>query len=232
MRSLLISAAVLLAATLAAGANVSSLGYSEETVVIGPGADACAEGVLTANHDGSFENGYAWRTGGVVAPYYGSFGEAYDLGTGVVYCGAYWLSTLPGYIQGHTADCYVWEGGVGSMPDAVLGVVTGVAFDGIPYWPEVGQFDVDLNIAVSGPFTVGYWGNWPGMGCDWFCVADLNGLQGYPWTCIAPGIGYPTGWNDPSIVWGPTRSMGCASYFGQASPVEAGTWGAIKQVFR
>jgi hypothetical protein len=232
MRKLLLWIAILCAVTLTAAADPSSLGYSAETVVLGPGPDACAAGVLVANHNGTFENGYAWRTGGEAPPYYGAFGEGYDLGAGTVYCGAYWLSTLPGYFFGQTADCYVWEGGAGSAPGAVLGVVTGVQFDAIPVWPEIGQFDVDLNIAVSGPFTVGYWGNWPGTLNAWFCAADTDGPGGAPWTCIAPEIGYPTGWSDPSIVWGATQSMGCAAYFEQATPVEAETWGTLKSLFR
>jgi hypothetical protein len=232
MRELVIWIAILCVVPLTTADDKASLGYGTETVILGPGPDACAAGTLFATHDGTFENGYAWRNGGVVPPYYGAFGEGYDLGEGIVYCGAYWLSTLPGYFYDQTADCYVWEGGVDTAPDAVLGVVTGVAFGNIPNWPAIGQNDVDLNIWVHGPFTIGYWGNWPGALCGWFCAADLNGPAGHPWTCIAPGIGYPTGWADPSIVWGATRSMGCGGYFEQGIPVEPATWGALKSLFR
>jgi hypothetical protein len=228
-----LSAALWLAASTTGASNFASLGYSDETTVVGPGADACAEGTLIYHHDGSFENGYAFDYGGVVPPYYGAFGEGYDLGPGVVTCGAYWLSTLPGYLLGHTTDCYVWEGGVEAPPDAVLGVVTGVLFSNIPNWPAIGQNDVDLNIWVPGAFTVGSWGNWPGGGePDYFWAADLNGEQGHPWCCIAPDIGWPTGWMDPSDIWDPTRSMGIGVYFEQATPVEAPTWGAVKALFR
>jgi hypothetical protein len=211
--------------------NPASLGYSDETVIVGSDPDACAGGVLTYNHDGSFENAYAWRYGGVVPPYYGALGEAYDLGGGTVVCGAYWLSTLPDHMLDPPSDCYVWEGGVGSAPGAVLGVVIGVEFPGIPNWPTVRQFDVDLNISVTGPFTVGYWPESPGGHSGYFCGADLNGMGGHPWTCIAPGIGYPSGWQDPSVVWGPTRSMGCGVYFEQTTPVGTQTWGTIKALF-
>jgi hypothetical protein len=52
--------AVLSVAVLPASASDAvSLGFSDETVIIGPGSDACASGVLIYNHDGSFENGYA-----------------------------------------------------------------------------------------------------------------------------------------------------------------------------
>jgi hypothetical protein len=189
--------------------------------------------LLVATHDGTFENGYAWEGSlGVVPPYYGAFGEGYDMGEGLVFCGAYWVSTAPFYWYGQTADCYIWEGGVNTPPGAVLGVVTGVVFDNVPLWPGIGQNDVELNIWVHGPFTVGYWGNWPGTMCGFFCAADTDGAQGHPWTCIGPGVGYPSGWQDPSIVWGPTRSMGCGAYFEQGTPVESATWGAVKTLFR
>jgi hypothetical protein len=91
-----------------------------------------------------------------------------------------------------------------------------------------------MGIAVTGPFTVGFWGNWPGVLCGYFCAADLNGFGGYPWTNVAPGIGYPTGWNDPSIIWGTTQSMGCGAYFGTECgpiPADSQTWGSIKALF-
>jgi hypothetical protein len=209
-----------------------SLGYSTETVVQGVQGDACANGTLYMNHDGTFENGYAWQYGGTVAPYYGAFGEGYDLGPGTVFCGAMWLSTLPGFDLGQRLDAYVWNGGVGGVPGGVAGVVTGYDPSTIGNWPAITQHDVDMNIAVTGAFTFGYWGNWPGAQCGWFCAADLDGFGGYPWTNIAPGIGYPTGWNDPSIIWGPTQSMGLGAYFGEGgTPVEAQTWGSIKALF-
>jgi hypothetical protein len=215
MRKLVTLAAILCAATLTAAADdQASLGYSDETVIIGPDPDACANGVLIYDHDGSFENGYCWQWGGVDVPYYGAFGEGYRLGPGRVFCGAYWLTQI-GYFYGQTADLYVWEGGVTMSPGAVVGVVTGHVFSGIAFWPSISQHDADLNIDVTtGEFTVGYWGNWPQSGpCAWYVAADLDGDEGHPWTNIAPGIGYPTGWNDVSSVWGYTPSIGIGAYF-------------------
>jgi hypothetical protein len=218
----------------AAGAsNFGSLGYSEETTIVGPGMDACSGGILVHNHDGSFETGYAWQYTGTVPPYYGSLAEAYDLGNGTIVCGSFWVSGLPGpYIPPHSADCYVWDGGVEAAPATVLAIIAGATFEMIPNWPSVAQNDVEMNVLVSGAFTVGYWGNWPGGLCYWFCGADLNGPGGHPWTCIAPGIGYPSGWQDPSVIWGPTRAMGCGVYFEQATPIDRETWGSIKALFR
>jgi hypothetical protein len=232
---LVVPALLLSLATSPAGAsNAVSLGYSDETTIVEPGTDACASGTLIYNHDGSFENGYAWQYGGEAEPYYGAFGEGYDLGAGTIACGSFWVSTLPGW-GWYVSDCYVWEGGTSASPGAVLGVVTGTVFENVPNWPTVGRNDVDMNISVDGPFTIGYWGDWPGSLCDYFCAADENGPRGHPWTCIAPGMGYPSGWQDPAIVggyWGPTKSMGCGVYFEQATPVEGESWGEVKALFR
>jgi hypothetical protein len=107
-----------------------------------------------------------------------------------------------------------------------------VVFTNLPLWPGVGQNDVDMNVAVSGPFTVGYWGDCPGSYSVFFCAADENGPGGHPWTCIAPGIGYPSGWQNPSVVWPDARSMGCGVYIEHATPVESPTWGAVKALFQ
>jgi hypothetical protein len=150
---------------------------------------------------------------------------------------ALWVTTLPGFYSGQTCDVCVWEGGCnGAPPGAVRGMVSGIVLSNVPIWPACAQNDINVgNVAVTsyvGGFTVGYWGNWPGSLCGYFCGADLDGFGGNPWTFIAPGIGYPTGWNDPSIIWGPTQSMGCGAYFSHSgTPAEAQNWGAIKALF-
>lgn len=59
---------------------------------------------------------------------------------------------------------------------------------------------------------MGYWPEWPQDVQGWFVGADLDGFGGgCPYTNIAPGLGYPTGWNHVSIVWGPTRALGIAA---------------------
>jgi hypothetical protein len=95
-----------------------------------------------------------------------------------------------------------------------------------------GQNDVDMNLAVTGPFTIGCWGPWPGQLCWYFFAADESGPGGHPWTRIAPGQGYPSGWQDPAVVWPNAKSMGCGVYFEQGTPVESETWGAVKALFR
>jgi len=218
----------------AVASDAVSLGRSDETTIVGPGTDACASGVLVHNHDGSFESGCMWQYGGTMPPYYGAFGEGYDLGAGVIACGSFWVTTLPGpWIPPNHADCYVWDGGVGSDPGTVLALLAGATFENSPYWPAVGRNDIDMGVSVSGPFTIGYWGDWPGAMGFWFCADDLDGPGGHPWTCIAPGIGYPSGWQDPALIesWGPIKSMGCGVYFEQGTPAESETWGSFKALF-
>jgi hypothetical protein len=144
----------------------------------------------------------------------------------------YWLTTLPDFWFDPPADCYVWDGGVDSTPGAVLAVFTGVSFSAIPPWPTVRQYDVAMDVSVTGPFTIGVWPEWLEGMIDYFFAADENGPRGHPWTCIAPGIGYPSGWQDPSLVWPGARSMGCGVYFEHGTPAETETWGSIKALFR
>jgi hypothetical protein len=234
-RLAVLALALLVAVSSASASNAVSLGYSDETTIIGP-ARECSAGTLVYNHDGSFENGYAWGYGGCQPPYYGAFGEAYDLGAGTVTCGAYWLTTANGgYGICDPADCYLWEGGVAAEPNAVLAVVTGADFTSMGIWPDVTEHDVDMDVGVAGAFTVGYWANMQGGFDFFFCGADENGPRGHPWTCIAPDQGYPSGWQDPALVggwWGPTKSLGLGIYFEQTTPVESETWGAVKALFR
>jgi len=230
---LTLGAALLLLVTQPAGAsNAVSLGHSDETTIVGPERE-CSGGTLVHNHDGSFEYGYNWTYGGCQPPYYGAFGEGYDLGIGKIRCAAYWLAGFPGFGIAEPADCYVWNGGVTEEPGEVLAVITDVHFSGIANWPMVSQHDVDINVDVLGAFTIGYWANMQGGWDFYVCGADLDGPPGHPWTCIAPGIGFPSGWQDPSIVWGPTSAMGCGVYFeSNPTPAESPTWGAIKEMFR
>lgn len=235
MRTLLLP--IMILATTASGQGF--LGYSDQAVILGDPPPGCGHAGLVYNYDGHFENGVMTQYEAVVPPYYGAFGEGYDLGEGIVFCAAYWL-TENGNFSGQTADCYLWEGGVHSPPDAVLAMVAGVVFDNIPLWPEIGLNEVEMNVSVSGEFTVGYWGNWPGDAGGFYCAFDANGPRTHPWMCIAPGIMYPDlpGWHDPWYYYhyNPPSSMGCGAVFGQSAPSgleeDAGmTWGAIKALF-
>lgn len=227
--------ALFVGSTCAGGSSADealSLGYSEDTVIFPSQSDDCAEGVLVYNHDGSFENGYAWGFGGIEPPYYGAFGEAYELGPGEIVCGAYWLTHVYEWPE-YAIDLYVWEGGVTREPDAVLCMVPDVVPENVPHWPDCGQNDIELRCCVEGEFTVGYWWGYPTDPRRLFICSDENGAPGFPWTCIAPGIGYPTGWQHPNVVFPECQSLGCGVYFGEGpSPSEGRTWGRVRALFR
>jgi len=229
-----LSLVVSLATPVGAG-DMASLGYSDECTLIHADPDDCW--ITYSNNDGSFENGYAWQYAGVVPPYGGAFGEGFSggsCGIGVV-CARLWVTTLSGFYTGQSCDVYIWEGGFDNEPGAVASMTAGVVLGNVPYWPAIGANDVSAYGSIpgqAGGFTVGYWGDWPSAPCGYFVAADLDGPGGRPWTYIAPGIGYPTGWNDPSMVWGPTQSLGLeAEAWGGYTPAEPRTWGTVKALF-
>lgn len=225
--------------------------YAETGHTADPGrievvADDDCSGPLFYNHDCTFENGYAWRYGAIEPPYYGAFGEAYmpwgaasgsgprpqNIAPEDVECIVLWLTDIGGY-AGHTCDLYVWAGGVTFPPADVLCMVAGVDPGPPALWPDVSEHRLYAGLYETSPeFTVGYWGCWPGQNNGWYVAADRNGyFTGYPWTCLAPGSGYGTGWTDPSLVWGTTVSLGIGFTRGPHVNVRSSTWGAIKSLF-
>jgi hypothetical protein len=234
MKKLAVLFALLGVAAMITGAsakqNIGSVGRGHGVAIHNHDTNPCPGSSLMQNYDGSAENGYCWQYGGEVAPDYGSFAEGYNA-TGVV-CGvALWLSQGGAYTPGPVVDVRVY-GSDGNNPTTVLGVTTGLNPGAIGMWPTISQCDLAIgNVNVAGDFFVGYWGNWPNGGCQFYCAADLNGFGGLPRTNIAPGIGYPTGWNDPSIVWGTTMAMGVGAYVTTVVPVQTTSWGAIKHLY-
>jgi hypothetical protein len=223
--------AILAIAASTHAADFSSTGSSTETTIINTGTDQCAM-PLHYNHDYSFENGLCWQYGGIVAPTYGAFAEGFNLGMGTIECLAIWVTQLGNY-AGRTCDLYVWRGGVTSAPGNVLWVVTGWAFTSIPYWPSIGQNNFEVGSGVTGEFAAGYWADFSSEVCQWYIACDEDGFGGSPWTNIAPGGGYPSGWQNPAVVWGACQSLGIGIYFDDSifSPVETATWGRIKGLF-
>lgn len=205
---------------------------------VGPGsgrleADSRGDcGTFTINADGSYENGFAWQFGGTVAPYYGAFAECYATPSQRPCSITLDLTQIGGQIC-QVADVYAWAD-AGGAPGAVL--VVGRADPGpIAFWPSVSRHTINLPSFGHGAdgTWVGYWGVWPGDAGGWFVGADTNGFGGCPYTNIAPGIGYPTGWNNVSVVWGPTQALGIGcELVGGAIPVQETSWGQIKALFR
>lgn len=229
--SLLIASSCLLVSR--ASAQVAEL-PTATSVIVPTVAESCSDANLLVHHDGSFENGFAWEWLGVGPPYTGAFAESYVLGPGMVECVSLWHSQI-GLYAGQSTDVFVWEGGVTTEPGAVLAVATGIVFDTIPVWAEVGRFDVPISVAIAGEATVGSWGNWPEAGNGYFWLADSDGPQGHPWTYIAFGSGFPGGWQNPEVVFGDRiNSLGIGVHFtaDQPVPTRLRTWGRVKGLYR
>lgn len=227
----LLAVAALVAGASANAADFASTGYSTDTVLILEGGDGGC-GALVFNADGTYENGYAWRYGGIVPPDYGAFAEGYSA-TNPQLCSAVFDFSTTGDL-GAGMNIFVYNDAAGA-PGPV--VYTQAADPGaIAFWPSISRhtFALTGDVCTDDNFWVGYWGNWPGDVQSWFVAADLDGFGGLPYTNIAPGIGYPTGWNNVSIVWGPTQAIGCGAEIvecGGPSPVIESTWGQIKNLY-
>ena len=203
-----------------------SLGVGHGVNVPGKDAAPCNGAVLNLNYDGSGENGYCWQYGGCVPPQYGAFAECYSF-VGPI-CGVELLLSSIGN-PSQPADLFIWAD-AGGVPGTVIATAN-VAISGVPLWPNIAPFDFALAGTVNGAFWTGYFANFSNQGCGYFIAADLNGFGGCPMTNIAPGIGYPTGWNNVSVVWGATQAIGIGAWAGQSTPAKETTWGSIKHLY-
>ncbi len=200
-----------------------------------PSARSCSGGTLVYAHDGSFENAYAWTSEAACPFPFGSWGESYDLGPGVIRCATYWLTRLAEH-DDLPADLIVWDGGTTGEPGNVLFTLPGQYFTGVPIWPQVGQYDVAVEFDIHGPFTIGFWGDW---GCPFalagFLVAsDEDGPSTQAWTYENGDIYPPGGWQHPSNTpFSECKSLGLGCWFESGTiPVRATTWGEVKGLFR
>ncbi|MEZ4648231.1 MAG: hypothetical protein R3E97_05480 [Candidatus Eisenbacteria bacterium] len=189
-------------------------------------------GWIKFNADRTYENSYAWQYGGVVPPMYGAFVEIYDSYRETP-CAIVLDLTQTGGDAGQTLDLYAWSI-VAGLPGQVLGIRTGVDPGPIATWPSVSEHVLEFSSDCADSMFLGFWGNWPGGPSGWFVGADLDGFGGCPMTNIAPGIGYPTGWQNVSIVWGPTQAIGIGGEFIECGPVpvQESSWGKVKALFR
>lgn len=254
MRALLaVGGAALITLALPLFVSIVSAEYlpgSESASQVGPGRPGTVTlqspwlsppGDYQENCDGTFENGYCWRHQGIGEPYYGCFAEGFHGPDQVVGMRIY-LSASADVPPDSTSDLFVWGSGPAG-PGSVLAMIPYVQFPAIPLWPEVRGFDFEITAEVGPNFYVGSQANFgPGYCfCYYYAAADTDGPGGSPWTCIAPGMGYPTGWQDPSIVWGTTAAMGYGVYTATEqgvadAPADDGaeahtTWGQVKRLF-
>lgn len=193
--------------------------------------DACPGASMILGFDGSIESGIQWRGIGVQEDYVGAFGQGFSLGPGVLHCMSIWLSQ-EGFYNDALSDVYVWSGGVDQEPGEVLFLLPDLVFANVPNWPEVGENRVEVELSVSGEFTVGCWGQWPGETPGrYYWATDADGPFGPAWTLIGFDQGFPVGWHHPRIVWGDTivhnMAMG-VTFDSSPVPTKPTTWGRIK----
>jgi hypothetical protein len=178
-----------------------------------PGGGGGPRDVLHIYYDGSAENGYCWQYGGIAPPYYGAFAECYHFSG--------WISGIELKLTGvgmpcRPCDLYVWSDG-GGVPGNVLSLTTNANPCPIATWPDVSTHDLPISATwVDDPFWVGYWADFTNQYCGYFVAADLDGPSGSPVTNVAPGIGYPTGWQSVDIIWGDeTQNIGIGVWEGE-----------------
>jgi hypothetical protein len=220
----------LFAGNAGAAITAGSVGHGQGIILPGGDTNPC-DGQLCLNFDGSAENGYCWQYGGIVPPYYGAFAECCDMGTYNI-CGIRLLLTGVGYPCG-PFDAYVWAD-AGGAPGSVLSMTGGLNPCPVATWPSISTHDFAItSTPTSGVVWFGFWANNSTAPCGYFIAADTNGFGGCPYTNIAPGIGYPTGWNNVSAVWGPTQSIGIGAWFGYGPiiPIRETSWGRVKLTF-
>ncbi len=183
------------------------LGVPAESPAADGGRGPCDCAVRAANHDDSFENGYAWGGAGVVSPSYGAFAECFTGPQDV--CGIDFRFTQTGGDTGQTMDVFIWDDAGGS-PGNVIAAYTGIDPGPIAVWPGISTHTVPTgSISLSaGTWWVGYWGDWPGAAPGWYVAADENGTGRCPRTNIAPGTGFPTGWQDVAVVFPNAKALG------------------------
>jgi hypothetical protein len=201
------------------------------------GAQSICDGAILLQHDdGSFENGYGWSGPGSRVPDFGAWAERYESD---VVCSVQFLFIDSGDFQDQTMDVFVWSDESGN-PGTVLCVLRDIDPGPIAPWPQISIHDVPINCETGGPHFVGFWGEWPGAVHGWYLAADENGSgSGSPRTRIAPGLGYPTGWNHPNVVpfYSGIRGVGIRELALQSSGlpeprgVVPATWGAVKAFY-
>lgn len=192
------------------------------------GPSSCGERLMNAETQ---YDGYAWQYGGVVPPDYGSWAECYEGAYEV--CAAVFNLTQLGNQQGQTMDVYVWDDG-GGIPGNVVCFRANIDPGPIAPYPDQSTHAVPLEgCCVEGSWWIGCWPNWPGQQAGWFIANDIYGSGTCAKTKIAPGIGFPTGWQNVSIVWGPTPAMWIGADVRPCLPTPAhgASWGRIKSLY-
>lgn len=157
--------------------------------------------------DDTWEDAYGWQFESVLPPMYGAFAEHFVLEREMI--GAYFQFTTMGEVGAGVMDAFVWADDAG-RPGPVLAMRAGVLVVDVPAFPEVRGVDIQGLHAPAGlSCWLGYWGAWPGQPAGWRLAVDRDGPGGgLPSTNVAPGQGWPEGWQPMAEIFGPTAAVG------------------------
>src|SRR5512140_391671 len=175
--ALLAGVVVSAGARASAAAPATSVGPAGGQVTLSDQGLQGRDATYLEHGDGTFENAYAWWSGGQGDPYYGAFAEGYDVGGPVTITGMrLYLTQIGSWDPALTEDLFVWGHGVEGGPGTVLGMIAGASVPAPPIWPGVGAFDFSIDATAGGQFYVGCQANWPYEDhVHWFNAVDLTG---------------------------------------------------------
>jgi hypothetical protein len=186
---------------------------------------------LLMHADGTYEWGYAWWYGEQQEPDFGAFAERYG---GVYDVQAVVLDLSASWWVVPRLDAYVWADDAG-RPGAVLSLTPNVHPGDVWQYPEYSRHRIELAapVRVDALWWLGYWGHWVGSHEGYWVGADLDGPGGgRSMTKIAPGLEWPSGWQDVAVRWYPTAALGIGAEVTEVpTPARTVTWGGIKSLF-
>jgi len=189
---------------------------------------ACLTEILfLKNADNSYEAALSW-TGSGTAGHYGTFAEPFELPTDRD--GSPCLAILQFSDNGNHVeteiDLIFWADDDG-QPGEVLGMLEGLPLGYIAEWPSLAQRTQEVYelqpIGIRGKFWAGLRAVVDPDKCSLMMLADVSGDpnqgQRRAMTRIAPGLGYPEGWQSLEVLLGQPAALGIGVVVGWC-PVE------------
>lgn len=196
---------------------------------------------LFMNSDRQYEVAFAWPTDGSSASEVGAFAERYETPDGRAgsVCKMILHTTDDGRQIPVAADLYVWSD-VDGGPGVVLGLIPGQRLGPAPTWPNVGVREMEvyelLVIGVEGAFWAGARFFGQEAQCSVYVGGDMTGdVPGIVRNgrTLVPEGESTQGWTGFEALWDQPVALGIGVIIGWCPvPVEEGSWGEIKLLYR
>ena len=196
-------------------------------------ADPCGE--LLLHGDGTWESAEGWAYYESPPPDYGAFAECYS-GEGELCTLVLW-GTQVGVSDPTGYDAFVWDDSGNGEPGNVICSALGLDAGTMPVSPTFKRIEAPLSgCCVSGSWWVGFRGAWLGPTPGFYIGVDYDGpVHSCPMTKIAPGLGYPEGWQNVSVIHGvDAKALAIGALIRPCAPVaaEPASWGKVKSLYR